>query len=54
MLNMVVQCPVCGSSDIHPLVAGCMGQVFRCRSCGYRGSFVVEIESVDGHGGYGR
>jgi transposase-like protein len=40
-------CPVCKSRDIFPVAGGYMGQVYLCKSCGYRGSFVLEIDETD-------
>jgi transposase-like protein len=43
LLNMIY-CPVCKSRDIFPVVGGYMGQVYLCKSCKYRGSFVLEVD----------
>jgi transposase-like protein len=43
LLNMIY-CPVCKSRDIFPVVGGYMGQVYLCKSCSYRGSFVLEVD----------
>jgi hypothetical protein len=43
LLNMLY-CPVCKSHDIFPVVGGYMGQVYVCKSCKYRGSFVLETD----------
>jgi uncharacterized protein YbaR (Trm112 family) len=45
LLNMLY-CPVCKSHDIFPVVGGYMGQVYVCKSCKYRGSFVLETDEV--------
>jgi transposase-like protein len=37
-------CPVCKSQEIFPVVGGYVGQVYLCKDCGYRGSFVLEID----------
>jgi transposase-like protein len=46
LLNMLY-CPVCKSRDIFPVVGGYIGQVYLCKSCKYRGSFVLETEEAD-------
>ncbi len=45
-------CPVCKSRDIFPVAGGYMGQVYLCKNCKYRGSFVLEVDddAVDGEG----
>ena len=37
-------CPVCKSQEIYAVAGGYMGQVYLCKNCGYRGSFVLEID----------
>ncbi|MFZ0005428.1 MAG: hypothetical protein WCC86_09495 [Methanoregula sp.] len=37
-------CPVCKSREIFPVAGGYMGQVYLCKNCKYRGSFVLEID----------
>jgi transposase-like protein len=37
-------CPVCKSRDIFPVAGGYIGQVYLCKSCRYRGSFVLEVD----------
>ena len=39
----MIYCPVCKSRNIFPVVGGYMGQVYLCKSCSYRGSFVLEV-----------
>jgi len=39
-------CPVCKSSEIYPVAGGYMGQVYLCKDCKYRGSFVLEIDDT--------
>ena len=41
-------CPVCKSQEIFPVVGGYVGQIYLCKDCGYRGSFVLEIDSPEG------
>jgi rubredoxin len=38
----MIRCPVCGSKDIYRLVGGVMGEVYRCKQCGYSGAFVID------------
>ena len=40
----MLYCPVCKSQEIFPVVGGYVGQVYLCKDCGYRGSFVLEID----------
>ncbi len=40
-------CPVCRSSDIFWVTGGNLGQVYQCKSCGYRGTFVIEVDPGD-------
>jgi transposase-like protein len=44
-------CPVCKSRDIFPVAGGYMGQVYLCKRCKYRGSFVLEVDDDAGDGG---
>jgi transposase-like protein len=37
-------CPACKSQDIYAVAGGYIGQVYLCKACGYRGSFVLEID----------
>jgi len=38
-------CPRCGSAtDIYVETGGYTGNIYRCKKCGYRGAFIVEIE----------
>jgi uncharacterized protein YbaR (Trm112 family) len=46
LLNMLC-CPVCKSTDIFPVAGGYIGQVYLCKDCKYRGSFVLEIDEKD-------
>ncbi|MBP1928118.1 DNA-directed RNA polymerase subunit RPC12/RpoP [Methanolinea mesophila] len=43
----MLRCPVCGSTTIYPVTGGVFGQIYRCKECGYRGSFVLETEDED-------
>jgi len=44
-------CPVCKSQEIFPVAGGYVGQVYLCKDCGYRGSFMLEIDSLETHPG---
>ncbi len=37
-------CPVCGSKDIYYEAGMIEGQKYRCNSCGYVGSFILEFD----------
>jgi transposase-like protein len=37
-------CPVCKSREIFPVAGGYMRQVYLCKNCKYRGSFVLKID----------
>ena len=37
-------CPNCGKSDLYIETGGIMGDVYHCKNCDYRGSFVIEGE----------
>jgi len=40
-------CPACRSQEIYAVAGGYMGQIYLCKACGYRGSFVLEIDFLD-------
>ena len=40
-------CPKCKSQEIYAVAGGYIGQVYLCKACGYRGSFVLEIDDPD-------
>jgi transposase-like protein len=40
-------CPNCKSQEVFPVAGGCVGQIYLCKDCGYRGSFVLEIDGAD-------
>jgi hypothetical protein len=48
---MILCCPECQSIEVYEVAGGCVGQVYRCKKCGYRGSFVLEIDE-DELGGF--
>ena len=41
-------CPKCKSQEIFPEVGGYVGSIYGCKDCGYRGSFVLEVDSPEG------
>lgn len=43
----MIYCPVCKSSEIFPATGGIVGQVFVCKNCKYRGSFVLTADEKD-------
>lgn len=43
----MIYCPVCKSPDIFPVAGGYIGQVYLCKTCNYRGSFVLEADEKD-------
>lgn len=47
LLKAMEHCPACGSREIYPVAGGCIGQIYRCKACGYRGSLVVECDGDD-------
>jgi transposase-like protein len=40
-------CPQCGSKNIYAEDGGVLGEVYRCRDCGYTGAFIVEVDSEE-------
>jgi transposase-like protein len=47
-------CPACKSQEIYALAGGYIGQIYVCKECGYRGSFVLEIDEAGSGGGEGK
>jgi transposase-like protein len=45
--SMVLCCPNCQSIEVYEVVGGYTGQIYRCKNCGYRGSFVLEIDEKE-------
>jgi transposase-like protein len=43
-LLKMIRCPVCGSSDLYTIVGGYIGEIYRCKKCGYSGAFVIETD----------
>ena len=41
-------CPKCKSREIFPEFGGYGGPIYICKDCGYRGPFVLEVDSADG------
>lgn len=39
-------CPRCGSSNLFYYLGSYVGQIYECKECGYRGSFVIEDSSI--------
>jgi transposase-like protein len=39
-------CPRCKSQEIYAVAGGYIGQVYLCKDCGYRGSFVLDVEDA--------
>ncbi len=44
-------CPACKSQEIYAVAGGYIGQVYLCKDCGYRGSFVLEVDEEDAGSG---
>jgi hypothetical protein len=44
---MILCCPECQSTEVYEVAGGYFGQVYRCKKCGYRGSFVLEIDETE-------
>jgi hypothetical protein len=40
-------CPVCGSTTVFLVTGGNLGQIYQCKACKYRGSFILEIDPGD-------
>ena len=40
----MLYCPVCKSRNIFAVAGGYIGQIYLCKDCGYRGSFVLETD----------
>jgi transposase-like protein len=43
-LLKMIQCPVCGSREVYTIVGGYIGEIYRCKKCGYSGAFVIETD----------
>ncbi|MEM0440771.1 MAG: hypothetical protein QXY84_03475 [Candidatus Caldarchaeum sp.] len=37
-------CPVCGKASLDLYLGGYLGKMYFCKSCGYIGALLVEIE----------
>jgi transposase-like protein len=44
----ILVCPKCGSPKIHLIAGSLLGQVYRCVSCDYVGSLVLERDLPTG------
>jgi transposase-like protein len=44
----MLYCPSCKSDQIFAVAGGYIGQVYLCKKCGYRGSFVLDADSPPG------
>lgn len=42
----MLRCPECGCSDLYDVLGGYAGATYRCRRCGYTGTFVVESDEA--------
>ena len=40
-------CPRCGSIEVYEEIGGYAGTMYRCKKCGYRGAFILEIDEGD-------
>jgi len=40
----MLRCPSCGSRDLFRTIGGYAGSEYRCKKCGYQGTFVVESD----------
>ncbi|TAJ44803.1 IS1 family transposase [Methanofollis fontis] len=40
----MLRCPQCGSTDLYTMIGGYGGFRYRCKQCGYIGSFVLESD----------
>ncbi|KUG20184.1 MAG: hypothetical protein KO206_01590 [Methanomicrobiaceae archaeon] len=43
----MLHCPVCNSTEVYAVVGGYAGFIYRCKTCGYRGSFIVEYDTEE-------
>ncbi|HVN74543.1 MAG TPA: hypothetical protein VMT44_08130 [Methanoregula sp.] len=50
MFLTMLYCPRCKSDQIFPVAGGYIGQVYLCKKCGYRGSFVLESDDDEAAG----
>ncbi|MHC1596766.1 MAG: hypothetical protein ACXQT3_00460 [Methermicoccaceae archaeon] len=37
-----LRCPVCGSAEVYEVAGGYVGNIYRCKRCGYSGALVIE------------
>jgi len=45
MVERILFCPRCNSSNIHPFIGGMTGS-YQCPDCGYIGSLVIQKDFV--------
>lgn len=43
----MLHCPACRSTDVYLVAGGVTGMVYRCKRCGYRGPFVLELDETE-------
>ncbi len=41
----MLRCPVCRGTNLYVLAGGCIGYIYGCKDCGYRGALVLECGS---------
>ena len=37
-------CPSCGSTAVYIIAGGYIGQLYRCKDCGYVGALILECD----------
>jgi hypothetical protein len=45
--ELMLRCPICRSPALYLVAGGYGGMVYRCKKCGYQGSFGIEICEED-------
>jgi transposase-like protein len=43
----MLYCPACRSRNIFLIAGGCLGTIYRCKNCGYQGTFVIDMRDGD-------
>jgi len=43
----MLHCPVCKSGSLYIKGGGYIGYIYRCKKCGYEGSFIIEYDNED-------
>jgi len=46
-VRSILCCPRCGGTGIYEEIGGYAGTIYRCKKCGYRGAFILEIEEEE-------